>query len=123
MKEQGGANLILDMGGGPYIRRNLSALADDGRLVQIAFLQGPKVEVNMVQLMTRRLTMTGSTLRPQSDLAKARIAEQLRDHVWPLLEAGMVAPVMDSQFALEDAAKAHAHMESSAHIGKIVLKV
>ena len=111
------------MVGGSYIPRNIKALADDGRLVQLAFLQGPKVEMNFMQIMTRRLMVTGSTLRPQSDLAKARIAEQLRDHVWPLLEAGMVAPVMDSQFALEDAAKAHAHMESSAHIGKIVLKV
>lgn len=123
MRTAGGADLILDMVGGPYIPRNLKALADDGRLVQIAFLQGPKVELNFVQLMTRRLTITGSTLRPQSDLAKARIAEQLRAHVWPLLASGVVAPVMDSQFALEDAAKAHAHMESSAHIGKIVLKV
>ncbi|KQI71948.1 NAD(P)H-quinone oxidoreductase [Loktanella sp. 5RATIMAR09] len=119
----GGADLILDMVGGPYIQRNLKALADDGKLVQIAFLQGPKVELNLVQLMTRRLTITGSTLRPQSDLAKARIADQLRTHVWPLLAAGKVAPVMDQEFALADAAAAHARMESSAHIGKIVLKV
>ncbi len=123
MKAEGGADLILDMVGGPYIQRNLQALAEDGRLVQIAFLQGPKVELNLVQLMTRRLTMTGSTLRPQSDLAKARIADQLRDHVWPLLNAGKIAPVMDQEFALADAAAAHARMESSAHIGKIVLKV
>ncbi|SIT90909.1 NADPH2:quinone reductase [Yoonia rosea] len=119
----GGADLILDMVGGPYIQRNLKALADDGTLVQIAFLQGPKAELNLVQLMTRRLTLTGSTLRPQSDLAKARIADQLRAHVWPLLAAGKVAPVMDQEFQLEDAAAAHARMESSAHIGKIVLKV
>jgi NADPH2:quinone reductase len=119
----GGADLILDMVGGPYIQRNLKTLADDGTLVQIAFLQGPKAELNLVQLMTRRLTITGSTLRPQSDLAKARIAEQLRTHVWPLLAAGKVAPVMDQEFALSDAAAAHARMESSAHIGKIVLKV
>ncbi len=123
MKEFGGADLILDMVGGPYIPRNIKVLADDGRLVQIAFLQGPQVEVNFVQLMTRRLTMTGSTLRPQSDLAKARIAAELREHVWPLLEAGRVAPVMDQEFALEDASKAHARMEASAHIGKIVLRV
>ena len=119
----GGADLILDMVGGPYIQRNLKALTDDGTLVQIAFLQGPKAELNLVQLMTRRLTITGSTLRPQSDLAKARIADQLRAHVWPLLAAGKVAPVMDQEFPLEDAAAAHARMESSAHIGKIVLKV
>ncbi len=123
MQGQGGADLILDMVGGPYIQRNLKSLADDGRLVQIAFLQGPKAELNLVQLMTRRLTVTGSTLRPQSDLAKARIADQLREHVWPLLTAGRVAPVMDLEFALADAAAAHARMESSAHIGKIVLKV
>ncbi|WP_299694124.1 NAD(P)H-quinone oxidoreductase [uncultured Tateyamaria sp.] len=123
MKEQGGADLILCMVGGPYIARNLSALADDGRLVQIAFLQGPKAEVNFAQLMTRRLTMTGSTLRPQSDLAKARIAQDLREAVWPLLDTGRIAPVMDSEFALAEAAAAHARMESSGHIGKIVLKV
>ena len=123
IKAEGGADLILDMVGGPYIPRNLSALADDGRLVQIAFLQGPKVDVNFAQLMTRRLTMTGSTLRPQSDLAKARIAADLKEHVWPLISAGRVAPVMDSDFPLDDAAAAHALMESSSHIGKIVLSV
>ncbi|MEJ6404397.1 NAD(P)H-quinone oxidoreductase [Yoonia sp. 2307UL14-13] len=123
VKAEGGADVILDMVGGPYMQRNLKALADDGRLVQIAFLQGMKAELNMVQLMTRRLTFTGSTLRPQSDLAKARIAEQLRAHVWPLLASGQVAPVMDQEFALADAAGAHTRMESSAHIGKIVLKI
>ena len=123
LKDAGGADLILDMVGGDYLPRNVKALADDGRLVQIAFLQGPKVELNFAQVMMRRLTITGSTLRPQSDLAKARIAEELRREVWPLLEAGKVAPVMDSEFDLADAAKAHARMESSGHIGKIVLKV
>jgi NADPH:quinone reductase len=123
MRGEGGANLILDMVGGLYIPRNIRALADDGRLVQIAFLQGPKVELNFAQVMTRRLTITGSTLRPQSDLAKARIADSLRERVWPLLDAGKISPVMDSEYALADAAKAHAHMEASGHIGKIVLKV
>lgn len=123
LKSEGGAHLILDMVGGEYIPRNLSALAEDGRLVQIAFLQGPKVEVNFATLMTRRLTMTGSTLRPQSDLAKARIADDLRHSVWPLLDAGRIGPVMDSEFPLEEAHKAHARMETSDHIGKIVLKV
>jgi len=123
MKAARGADLILDMVGVSYIQRNLNALADDGRLVQIAFLQGPKVELNLIQIMTRRLTMTGSTLRPQSDLAKARIADQLRHHVWPLINAGKIAPVMDQEFALADAAAAHARMETSAHIGKIVLRV
>ena len=123
MRAEGGADLILDMVGGLYIPRNFRALADDGRLVQIAFLQGAKVEVNFSDLMRRRLTMTGSTLRPQSDLAKARIADALRADVWPLLDAGRVAPVMDSEFPLEQAAAAHARMEASGHIGKIVLKV
>lgn len=123
VKAEGRAHVILDMVGGPYIARNLSALADEGRLVQIAFLQGAKAEVNFAQLMTRRLTMTGSTLRPQSDLAKARICQALRQHVWPLLASGRVAPVIDSTFALEAAAQAHARMEASSHIGKIVLQV
>ena len=123
LREEGGADVILDMVGGSYIARNFKALADDGRLVQIAFLEGPKADVNFVQLMTRRLTMTGSTLRPQSDLAKARIAQDLREVVWPLLSAGRVAPVMDQSFELADAASAHARMEASDHIGKIVLKV
>jgi putative PIG3 family NAD(P)H quinone oxidoreductase len=123
IKAVGGADLILDMVGGPYIQRNLAALADDGRLVQIAFLQGPKADLNLATMMTRRLTITGSTLRPQSDLAKARIASDLRAHVWPLLETGQIAPVMDQAFALDQAAEAHARMESSAHIGKIVLNV
>ena len=123
MRGEGGADLILDMVGGSYIPQNFKALADDGRLVQIAFLQGPKVEVNFAQLMMRRLTFTGSTLRPQSDLAKGQIAEALRSQVWPLLDAGRIAPVMDSAFDLAKASDAHAHMESSAHIGKIVLKV
>lgn len=123
MRAEGGANLILDMVGGLYIPRNIRSLADDGRLVQIAFLQGPKVELNFAQVMMRRLTITGSTLRPQSDLAKAKIAADLRQNVWPLLAMGRISPVMDSEYSLPDAHAAHAHMESNAHIGKIVLKV
>lgn len=123
LKEAGGADVILDMVGGDYVGRNIKALADDGRLVQIAFLQGSKVDVNLVQMMTRRLTLTGSTLLPQSDGAKAALARSLRDKVWPLLEVGRVAPVMDSEFPLEEAAAAHARMESSQHIGKIVLRI
>jgi NADPH2:quinone reductase len=123
LKAYGGMNLILDMVGGSYIQRNLKALADDGRLVQIAFLEGPKVELNMVQMMTRRLTLTGSTLRPQSDLAKANIAQALRDEVWPHLAAGRIAPVLDSTFPLVAAREAHMHMEASQHIGKIVLEI
>jgi len=123
LRAEGGADLILDMVGGDYIPRNIKALADDGRLVQIAFLRGPVAELNFAQIMVRRLTVTGSTLRPQSVGAKARIAEELRENVWPLLAAGRIAPVMDSEFDLADAAGAHARMESSDHIGKIVMKV
>ncbi|SFJ85019.1 NAD(P)H-quinone oxidoreductase [Celeribacter neptunius] len=122
-KQEGGMNLILDMVGGDYIPRNIKALAMEGRLVNIAFLQGSKAEVNFAQVMLRRLTLTGSTLRPQSDAAKAKIADELRSKVWPLLEAGTVAPVMHSEFDLADAAQAHALMETNAHIGKIVLKI
>ncbi|MCA2012649.1 NAD(P)H-quinone oxidoreductase [Cereibacter sphaeroides] len=123
MQAEGGANLILDMVGGDYLPRNVKALADDGRLVQIAFLQGPKIELNFAQVMMRRLTITGSTLRPQSVAAKAKIAEALEREVWPLLASGRIAPVIDSEYPLAEAAAAHARMESSGHIGKIVLKV
>ena len=123
VKTYGGVDLILDMVGGKYIQRNLNSLADDGRLVQIAFLQGPKVELNLVQLLSRRLKITGSTLRPQSDLAKASIRSELLEKIWPHLEAGRIAPVMDSEFPLSEAAEAHRLMESSQHIGKIVLKI
>lgn len=123
LRAEGGADLILDMVGGAYLPKNIRSLADDGRLVQIAFLQGPKVEVNFSEMMVRRLTLTGSTLRPQSDAAKATIAREVEANVWPMIAAGRFAPVMDSEFALEDAAKAHALMESSGHTGKIVLKV
>ena len=111
------------MVGGSYIARNIKALADDGRLVFIAFLESPKAEINFAQIMLRRLTITGSTLRPQSDAAKAAIAADLRAHVWPMVNAGKLRPLIDSEFLLADAAAAHARMESSAHIGKIVLKV
>ncbi|MDA0223575.1 MAG: NAD(P)H-quinone oxidoreductase [Rhodobacterales bacterium] len=118
-----GVDIILDMVGGDYISRNISALALEGRLVMIAFLGGPKAEVNFAQIMMKRLMVTGSTLRPQSDQAKAVIAEALRDQVWPLLAAGTIAPVMDSTFPLDQAAEAHRRLESSGHIGKIVLTV
>jgi NADPH:quinone reductase len=123
MKAEGGANLILDMVGGPYIERNIKALADDGRLVQIAFLQGPKVTLNFAEMMTRRLTLTGSTLRPQSDLAKARIARAVEAEVWPMIERGAVKVVMDSEHELTQAAAAHWRLESGGHVGKIVLRV
>ena len=119
----GGVNLILDMVCGVYIEKNIKALVDDGRLVQIAFLQGAKAELNFAQIMTRRLTITGSTLRPQSDLSKAQIASELFRNVWPLLSNGRLKPVINSVFELEDVTSAHLLMESSQHIGKILLKV
>ena len=123
VRSLGGADLILDMVGGDYIGRNIRALADDGRLVQIAFLQGPKVELNFAQVMTRRLTITGSTLRPQSILAKARIAAELRQKVWPMLESGQIRPILEREFSLEQAEMAHRHIEDPSHIGKISLRI
>ena len=122
LRAEGGADVILDMVGGDYVARNLRALADDGRLVQIAFLDGAQVELNLAPLMTRRLTLTGSTLRPQSVAAKAAIAADLRREVWPTIPHRL-RPVMDEAFALHDAGRAHERMESSEHTGKIVLNV
>ena len=118
-----GVDLILDMVGGAYIARNIRALAMDGRLAMIAFLGGPKAEINFAQIMTKRITVTGSTLRPRSVQDKAVIAEALREIVWPMIEAGQIAPVIDSTFPLDQAADAHRRIESSGHIGKIVLEV
>ena len=116
-----GVNVILDMVGGDYVSRNYQAAAPDGRIVQIAFLNGQKAQVDLAPLMMKRLVHTGSTLRPRSPAEKAVIAEHLREKVWPLMEAGRCRPIIDSTFPLAEADKAHARMESSAHIGKIVL--
>ena len=116
-----GVNVILDMVGGSYVQRNLRALAVEGRLVQIAWLGGSKVEADFMMLMIKRLTWTGSTLRPRSVEEKGEIARALEGNVWPLIEAGKVKPVMYKTFPLTEAAEAHRLMESSAHIGKIVL--
>lgn len=118
-----GVNLILDMVGGDYIDRNYEAAADQGRIVQIAFLNGPKASVNFSRLMLKRLTHTGSTLRPRTVAEKAAIAAELHEKVWPLLEAGHCKPLIHATFPLAQAAEAHRLMESSAHIGKIVLTV
>jgi putative PIG3 family NAD(P)H quinone oxidoreductase len=118
-----GVDLILDMVGGGYVARDIAALAPDGRLVFIAFLQGPKVEVNLLPVMLKRLTITGSTLRARDVAFKGAIAAKLREKVWPLIEQGEVKPVMAESFPLAEAAAAHRLMESSAHIGKIVLTV
>jgi NADPH:quinone reductase len=116
-----GANVVLDMVGGDYIERNYEAAGVEGRIVQIAFQGSPKATVNFSRVMLKRLTHTGSTLRARSVPDKAAIARAVEDKVWPLIAAGKVKPVIDSTFALADAAKAHARMEASTHIGKIVL--
>ena len=116
-----GVDVILDMVGGGYINRNLKILAVEGRLVQIAYLQGGKAEIDLGQVMMRRQTITGSTLRPRSVVEKGAIARSLHEKVWPLIEAGKVAPVIFKTFPLAEAADAHRLMESSSHIGKIVL--
>lgn len=119
-----GVDAVLDMVGGDYVMRNLKALAVEGRLLQIAVQRGPKVpDFNILTVMMKRLSVTGSTLRPRTVAQKAVIAEDLRAKVWPLLDAGTVRPVMDQSFPLQDAAAAHALMEASTHIGKITLEV
>ena len=123
LTEGQGVDVILDMVGGPYIERNLKSLAVEGRLVQIAFLQASKVEVDWMRLMLKRLTFTGSTLRARSPEEKERLSRALQDNLWPLLEAGKVKPVIDRAFPLEKAAEAHRRMESSEHVGKILLAV
>ena len=118
-----GLDLILDMVGGPYIEKNLKSLALEGRLVQIAFLQGSKVALDVLPIMIKRITFTGSTLRPRTVAQKAAIAQDLHKQVWPLLESGEVKPVIHATFPLKDAKRAHELMESSKHIGKIMLEV
>lgn len=118
-----GADVILDIVGGDYFPRNLKTLAPDGRLLQIAIQAGATAEINLAAVLMKRLTIAGSTLRARDDTFKAAIAAQLRKKVWPLLESGRVKPVIDSTHPLADAAKAHARMESSQHIGKIILEV
>ena len=116
-----GVDVILDMVGGDYFARNIEALAVEGRLVEIATLHGVKAELNIQTIMGRRLTITGSTLRPRPVADKGAIAAELRQQVWPLLESGAVTPIVHATFSLRDAAEAHRVMESSAHIGKLLL--
>ena len=118
-----GVDVVLDMVGGDYVPREILALADDGRLVLIALLGGARAEINLGQILRRRLTITGSTLRPRPVAFKAAIAANLRQHVWPLLEGGKIKPVIFQTFPLEQAAQAHTLMESSTHVGKIMLTV
>ena len=122
LTEGKGVDVVLDMVAGPYLQKNLNVLGRDGRCVIIAFLQGSKAELDMRQVLGKRLTITGSTLRPQTPAEKAAIAAELKEYVLPLLESGAVRPIIDSTFPLGEAAKAHALMESSQHMGKIVLE-
>jgi NADPH2:quinone reductase len=118
-----GVDVILDMVGGDYLPREISCLADDGRIAIIALLGGAKAQLDLAQVLRRRLTVTGSTLRPRPVAFKAKIAAQLRARVWPLLESGKIKPVIHQVFPLEQAAAAHALMEEGSHIGKIMLQL
>tara|TARA_Y100000588_G_scaffold391325_1_gene499595 strand:- start:341 stop:1345 length:1005 start_codon:yes stop_codon:yes gene_type:complete len=122
LTEGKGVNVILDMVGGPYFQKNIRLLADEGRLVQIALMQGSKAEVDFRYLLIKRVTLTGSTLRPRSVEEKTKIAQALQKNVWPLLESGAIEPIIHQTFPLKQASEAHRLIESSAHIGKILLK-
>jgi NADPH:quinone reductase len=121
VRKEGGANVILDIVGGPNIERNLKAAAPDARIIQLAFAQGSKVEINLMPVMLKRLSYTGSTLRTRPAAFKTRVARELEEKVWPLIGSGKIKPVVRATFALADAGKAHTLMESSAHTGKIML--
>jgi len=118
-----GVDVILDMVGGDYVARNLELAAVDGRIASISFLRGSQVEIDMMQILRKRLTVTGSTLRPRSAEAKAGIAEKLRAQIWPLIESGEIKPLIAARFPLADVVESHKLMESSKHIGKIILMV
>jgi putative PIG3 family NAD(P)H quinone oxidoreductase len=121
IKAEGGADVILDMVGGDYVQKNLNCLNRFGRVVMIAFLKGSRVEVDLMGLMLKRQTLTGSTLRSRSDEEKAQLAQAVHTHVWPWIEAGKLRPLIDSTFALDEVAKAHARMDAGGHSGKILL--
>ncbi|MEZ6024233.1 MAG: NAD(P)H-quinone oxidoreductase [Hyphomonadaceae bacterium] len=123
LREAGGVDVILDMVGSPYVQKNLNILNERGRAVMIAFLQGSTSELNLMRLMLKRLTLTGSTLRSRSIEEKARIAREVERHVWPWVEASKVKPVIDSTFPLADAEQAHARLQSGGHAGKVVLTI
>jgi len=119
--EERGVAVVLDMVGGDYVPRNLACLSDDGRHVSIAFQRGAKAEVSIVDIMRRRLTLTGSTLRPRELAFKTMVRDEILETVWPYVEGNRLKPVMDEAFPLEEAAAAHARMEAGNHVGKIVL--
>lgn len=121
VRDEGGADVILDMVGGDYVQKNLNCLNRFGRLVMIAFLKGSRVEVDLMGLMLKRQTVTGSTLRSRSDAEKAQLAQAVHTHVWPWIKAGKLRPLVDSTYALDDVAQAHARMDAGGHSGKILL--
>jgi NADPH:quinone reductase len=121
VRDAGGADVVLDMVGGPYVQKNLNVLNEGGRCMMIAFLQGPHADLNLMRLMLKRLTLTGSTLRSRANAEKARIAREVERVVWPWIEAGKLKPVIDSVFPLSDAEGAHARLQGGAHAGKIIL--
>ena len=123
VREAGGANVILDIVGGPNIEKNFKAANHDARIIQLAFGAGSKVEINMMPVMLKRLSYTGSTLRTRPPAYKNEIARQLEEKVWPLIAAGSIKPMVNAVFPLAQAAQAHALMESSTHIGKILLSL
>ncbi len=123
VRDLGGADVVLDMVGGGYVQKNLNILNDRGRCVMIAFLQGPQADLNLMRLMLKRLTLTGSTLRSRSVEEKARIARAVENSVWPWIEAGKLKPLIDSTFSLNEAEAAHARLQGGAHAGKIVLTI
>lgn len=121
MRDEGGADVVLDMVGGEYVQKNLNLLKDHGRCVMIAFLKGPQADINLMRLMLKRLTLTGSTLRARSNEEKARIAQAVEANVWPWIAAGKVKPIIDSTFPLAEAEQAHARLQGGAHAGKVLL--
>jgi len=120
---RGAVDVVLDMVGGSYTARNIDCLAPRGRLVQIAVQDGMEATINLAKIMQKRATLTGSTMRPRTVEEKAQIARELKEHVWPLLESGKVKVLVDRIFPLDEAAEAHRHLESGAHVGKVILKV
>ena len=120
-QDKGGVDVVLDMVGGPYVQKNINILKQGGRMVSIAFLQGSRCEIDLMRVMLKRLTLTGSTLRARPDSEKARLAEATRARVWPWIEAGCLKPVIDSRFALDDVRSAHQRLDGGEHSGKILL--
>ncbi|MEC9249752.1 MAG: NAD(P)H-quinone oxidoreductase [Pseudomonadota bacterium] len=120
-QDEGGVDVVLDMVGGPYVQKNINIMNQGGRIVSIAFLQGSRCEIDLMRVMLKQLTLTGSTLRARPDREKARLAEEIRNRVWPWIEAGRLQPVIDSRFDLDDVRSAHERLDGGQHSGKILL--